>query len=251
MASAQIGDTVTAHRQADERFVINRFGIGEFTLNWKFYYPRMEAILRDQLYYGAPHPDFPQLLLEDREGGRENGNIGVITTVYRGATFNPSDPLPAPEYNTDISLSSEPLPTNSRYKTLTSTELRQVQKWFDSIGEENQGDAIPSGWRDLMQEYAGKLLKGQTSYLRPGTIHTINYISNSRPGQKLKYMGKVIGSPKGAPSLPDGQEWLMVGLGWQTKGSYFSCLEKYQASGDGGWDKDFYGNNGAVFVKTI
>jgi len=207
---------------------------------WKFNYELMMDILTNQLYYGAPHPDFPQLLLTEREGSKENGKVGVINTLYEGITFNSGDPEPGPEYATENSQSAEPLPTNSRYASLTSTQLRQTQRWFDSIGTDNQTDEIPSGWPELQQEYAGKLLKGQTSYLRPGTIHTINYIQNTRPSSKLGNMGKIVGSPNGAPELPEGQNWLMVGLGWSTKGDYFSCQEKYQASGDGGWDPDFY-----------
>ena len=57
----------------------------------------------------------------------------------------------------------------------------------------------------------------------------------------LTDLGKIVSNPTGAPTLPSGQNYLMVGLSWDKEGDVYPVEESYQSSGDGGWDTDFYG----------
>jgi hypothetical protein len=248
MSAAFQGEQVIPQQQSGDTFEINQFGIGRATVEFKTPRPNLVNALTSYLYFGAPHPTFPNLLLKERRGNGENGDIMSIQCVYEGpiGDLTPEDPTPPPEYSTDISLSSEPIETHPRYTTgdfaLTSTQLREVRLWFDALGDSsvNATTSIPSGWSDGQQDLAAKKLKGVTSYLRPGIIYSIDYVGGSVSSTKVNNVGKIIQDPQGAPTLTGDKSWLFVGYNWTKRGNVFSLNEKYQASGPGGWDIDLY-----------
>jgi len=237
----QIGETVRPIRGNDEAMTVNRFGLANASVKWSCIWSRLMTVLNENLYYNAPHPDFPNLLIQDRQVAREPGNIATITAQYQGPTFaEGSGALPGPEYNSDISMSSEPIETNAFFQDLTAVQLRQVQQWFENVGANSTITAFPGDWVKLQKLLAGKKLKGQTNYLRPGIIHSIDYVSYSRPLSLVSRIGLVQTSVTNGPTLPSGQNWLFTSLTWKLAGAIYSVNEKYQASGPGGWDPDFY-----------
>lgn len=237
----QIGETVRPIRGNDETMTINQFGLANSNVKWSCIWSRLMTVLTENLYYGAEHPDFPSLCITDRSVQREPGNIAVIQATYEGITSNGDNTtLANPEYNSDISTTSEPIETNAFFQDLTAIQLRQVQQWFENVGANSTITDFPSDWINLQKVLAGKKLKGQTNYLRPGIVHSIDYVSYSRPLSLVSKIGLVQNSVTNGPTLPSGQNWLFVSLTWKLSGNIYSVNEKYQASGPGGWDPDFY-----------
>jgi hypothetical protein len=249
MSATHIGELVEPIQQAGDTFEVNQFGIGKAVVVWKTVRSNLVNALTNYLYFGQEHPNFPNLLIKGRKGGGENGDIVFIECEYEGpiGDLDPGNPNPPPEYNTDISLSSEPIETHPRYASgefiLAPNDLRVVQLWIDALGDSalNATSSIPSGWTAGQQDLAKKKLKGITNYLRPGIVYSINYVGSSVSSSKVNGVGKIVTSPSGAPSLTDGKSWLFVGYGWTRRGNAFAIAEKYQASGPGGWDVDLYG----------
>jgi len=85
------------------------------------------------------------------------------------------------------------------------------------------------------------LIKGVTSYLAPAISMRFTYVSSGPP--ILTNLMKIF-TPRGAPTLPNGGNWLFTNCSYVIETvngqTQYRITEEYTASGKGGWNTSIY-----------
>ncbi len=232
MPAIQQGNTTTVNYQSDQPIRMSPEGAGEARLTFKCPYNSVLNTIPAPL---TPHPIFPQLLAYESETNREDGDVAVITTIYRGVLAE--DPEALTQYEFNLASTSEPIETHPLFAypfddpPVTSTEIQEINKAL----EQNRA---PTGLGAEATVLYNKKLRGIDSFLRVGATFKKNYISENEP---TDYSGVgYIAEPSDAPELPTSQNYLFIGYSWRKAGGVVYITEEYQASGLGGWDVDLY-----------
>ena len=130
-------------------------------------------------------------------------------------------------------MSQEPIETHEKFKDVTSDEWEKWTKWKN--GDESWN---PTSGTANIQTLAKWYRKGVTDYLVPRAIVRITKSEGSPP--LVTRLGK-IQSPPGAPSLPTGANWMLVGTsGNKDASGKWTNTYEYMSSGHKGWDSEIY-----------
>jgi len=186
----------------------------------------------------------------------------MVTAIYKGATSSDDgsqfedDALPT--FNTSITAQSEPIESHKNFKDFGGAEWAQIadykageifhdpedveafkKKVYADNGDREEDEDVTLTDEQILLISA--LDKGFLSYYSPRTTHTARYTSSAGLNSSVtSSVGDVEGAPQGAPELPAGQEWLFMGANTDNSGSVFDIELEWLASGDTGWDGDYY-----------
>lgn len=137
---------------------------------------------------------------------------------------------------------TEPIETfsgsgNFNFSSMAAADVKAVKDAVNDIG--NTSVSIPTaGTKAALYNL---LIKGVTSYLAPAITMRFTYISSRAPN--LSNLMKIF-TPRGAPSLPGGGNWLFTNCSYviETVNGriQYRITEDYTASGPGGWNGDIY-----------
>ena len=125
------------------------------------------------------------------------------------------------------------------FSDMAAADVKEVKDAVNDIG--NASVAIPT--TGAKAELYNLLIKGVTSYLAPAISMRFNYVSSGPP--TLTNLMKIF-TPRGAPALPNGGNWLFTNCSYvieRVNGqTQYRITEEYTASGPGGWNEDIYGS---------
>ena len=206
----------------------DRYGLAQATARWE----RLDTGDSDPgapTSFGSQHPlwtylDCDKVSVTQTEAG------WVGEGSFYGFTGSP-DPI----YDLDYSTSEEPIETHKDFRTslggTPTTPLHGAK--FDSDGAflgfstGFASDAEADAWR------------GIRGYLSPGAIWRKNYITKVRPTDlgELGHIDIPEGSP---PTIPNGRNWLYIGLTWEQRGLTYTVRKEWRASGRRGWNTSIY-----------
>jgi hypothetical protein len=151
------------------------------------------------------------------------------------AAFFGCDGNPDPIYDLDYSTSEEPIETHKDFDTtLAGTSKHRLHgAVFDSLGAflgfTNFGEdaELAATWR------------GISSYLNPGAIWRKNYVTKTRPTD-VGQLGRIDVPEGNPPSVPNGRNWLYIGLTWEQRGLTYQVRKEWRLSGRRGWNQLIY-----------
>jgi len=147
-------------------------------------------------------------------------------------------------------VSQEPLATHPMFGpngdwTVPASEWKNWKIW-----EADPHDADLGGWKpdadgnsDGMKKFYAYRNRGIEDYLL-GTV-TMRVTTEQSNSPSLDNLGH-IEQPPGAPALPDGRNWLCVGVDGERTAfgaNLWKVSREYRASAAGGWDPDIYANS--------
>jgi len=148
-------------------------------------------------------------------------------------------------YTITGSVSQEPIGTHPMFGSDGSYSI-DADEWKNwKLWEADPKDPELNGWKpdcddasEGMKKYYAYRNRGVDDYLL-GTV-TMRVTEEGQSQPTLDGLGR-IQSPAGAPSLPDGRNWLLVGVDAERVGtSTWKVTREYRASGAGGWDAEIY-----------
>jgi hypothetical protein len=187
--------------------------------------------------------------------------LSSVTCTYKGTIYtsdgdeDEEDILPT--YNTSNVTQSEPIESHDNFKTLSSTEWGEVadykagriirdpedatkfkkQKYDGEVYKGFTEDFTPT---DLQIELFLALDKGFTAFHSPRIVHTKSYTSDTDlSAATWNKVGK-IDTPSNAPTLGGDRNWLFMGANSDNTGNVFEIEMEWMASGETGWDSDYY-----------
>jgi len=138
---------------------------------------------------------------------------------------------------------TEPIETyvgsgNFDFSTLSAADVKEVKDAVNDIGSATVS-APTTGAKAALYNL---LIKGVTSYLAPAVTMRFTYVSSQPP--TLRNIMRIF-TPRGAPTLPDGGNWLFTNCSYvieRINGRVqYRITEDYTASGPGGWNDNIYG----------
>jgi hypothetical protein len=261
MSATQIGALTTAQliRQPGETITMDAVGGFKAQVTFECAWKDYPSLIPKKL---DPHPDFPQLLLNQSQTTRIEGDIASIQCSYQGLLSNNNQDLPPTEYSLQTTNNQEPIDVHPFFASaglddrqlvnqiLSATEQQKYNegvtalyayKWpNDASGNASTKQAPNNSSRYAAIQLFQYKAAGITSYYMPTQIFTISYASYARPS-KSGDVGKIL-TPSNAPTLNNGKNWLFMGQTWKRAGGYYQIQETYQASYDGGWNTTLYTN---------
>lgn len=241
MPPVQIGTAALPNYQA-EGYTVHQApdGSGEARLTYK-------TSITTGGYFVVPtpltaHPDYPSLLCYESELALEQGDIGVVTSIFRGVLAD--DPQDLAQYEFNLTAISQPIQTHPLFSQPTSappvtpSDLAKIQNAIDTnmIGGPT-GLSTSAGY--LLYN---KLIRGQESFFGPSAQYKINYCSSSIPADysKVGFIASPVFPSGFTPSYSTYQNWLFIGFSWRKAAGVVQITEEYQLSGIAGWDTDLY-----------
>jgi hypothetical protein len=146
---------------------------------------------------------------------------------------------PVPIYELDYSTSEEPIETHKDFRTALGgkpgSELHGAD--FDVNGAFNGFTGGPE--HPFANDAEEDAWRGVVSYLSPGAVWRKNYTTNVRPTD-IGSLGK-LDTPEGSPpAVPEGMNWLYVGLTWEQRGLVYQVRKEWRLSGRRGWNATIY-----------
>jgi hypothetical protein len=145
-------------------------------------------------------------------------------------------------YSISGTASQEPLATHPFFQKngkweVTDEEWKKWDKW-QKEGTDIASESLTSFGKGF-QNFVALTLRGFTDYLQPRV--TIRVTDTNAKEPDLSELGK-IASPKPAPTLADGANWLLTSVdATQDADNNWDITKEYMSSGPGGWNKDIYG----------
>ena len=127
----------------------------------------------------------------------------------------------------------QPIETHSRYADIDPTTMAKIK---DYVQNPHKGTIGPPYAANVIELYT-KLIKGQTSYVAPGTTASKTSYAPASP-TVLGNVGKI--NDPGFVTAPAGQNWILMGHSWEKRGSEWQVTNDWQLSGTSGWDTDLY-----------
>jgi hypothetical protein len=236
MATIKIGDVTGAIYQTEQPIHLNPDGSGQATLTYKC---AEESVFAVVPAYLTPHPYVPDLLAYESDIDHEPGGIIRITTIFKGVLADNPEELAQLDFSRTVS--QEPIESHPLF-ALPRADPPVSPQEYATIELALQNAQAPSppltGAANMLYE---KKLKGIDSYNRVGSIYRTSYVSKTIPSSaELNAVGKIKTPPSPAPTAPNDQEYLFVGLSWNKTAGVVTVSEEYQLSGLGGWDPDLY-----------
>jgi len=239
--------------QSDQPLILNPDGSSQASITFKISVDMLQA----RPYFPAyldPHPYFPQLKAYETSATQENGKITSVTTTYHGVLANNSDLNDLAQIEYARVLSEAPIETHPRYAfpldnpPITPFDIDAIELALQNCtglpsliqnGPDAGNNAPPTL---LCQELFKKKRKGIESYYKLGSTYRVSYCSSDPPDASLiNKIGKQFTSlPSPAPTPPENQAYLLMGVSWSRRSGVVNITEDYQLSGVGGWDPDLY-----------
>jgi hypothetical protein len=182
------------------------------------------------------YPDIPNGAKNIQRSHEDGKYVSRYTLLTGGADAT---------YTITGGVSQEPIGTHPMFGSdggygIEDDEWKKWKLWEtdprdpDLAGWKPDGDDASTG----MKKYYAYRNRGIDDYLL-GTV-TMRVSQEGQSGPDLGGIGR-IQSPPGAPSLPDGRNWLLVGVDAERVGSStWKVTREYRASGAGGWDREIY-----------
>jgi hypothetical protein len=160
-------------------------------------------------------------------------------------TYDEVDSTVGDSYSISGTASQEPLATHPFFQAsgkwpITEAEWKKWDKW------QKEGTDIAALTLTTESEGFQKFIKlslaGFTDYLQPRVSIRVTDANTTEPD--LSELGK-IASPAGAPTLPEGANWLLTGVdGSEDADGNWEVTREYLSSGPAGWNPDIYSDGG-------
>jgi hypothetical protein len=189
--------------------------------------------------YLTAHPFLPDLKAYESDLDQEPGGILRITTIYKGVLAENPEELAQHDYGRTTT--EAPIETHPKFAVpydappVTPTDLATIELALQNA------TAPPTTLSTIATLLYNKKRRGIESFLKPGGIYKKTYVSDSYPGASLmNQVGKIATPASPAPTAPDGQNYLCIGISWSKQAGVVTIMEDYQLSGPGGWDPDLY-----------
>jgi len=209
----------------------------------------------------CPEVGFSFMGLDSVSVATLEGGLKQVTCKYaaggESGDFGFDDPTTTGRSELAISVSEEPLETNSRYKEVSEEDLYKIQdlksgrykvlppvegeptKYVQRV--DGEGVKEISFSEELAAELASKITRGFTTYLQANQIYRLTVVSNSEvSAAKLNKVGKITSAP-GAPEVGGSRNWLFMGVTSTNEGNRaFTHTFEWRLSDVSGWDEDIY-----------
>jgi len=185
----------------------------------------------ENLDSGSSPPGWPANSF-NREVSTADGKTTARYSVYENT--------PSEQYVIRGSMSQEPIATHPMFhkgdSKIEAAEWKKYRKW--------QADPSSTTWRPDGSD-ASAAFKKFYSFIERGTEYFLNgtceiqitEVINGTPS--IRQLGR-IDAPPSAPSLPNGRDWLIVGVDAEKIGDQWRQTVTYRASMDFGWDNELY-----------
>jgi hypothetical protein len=178
-----------------------------------------------------------------RPQGKKIRNVRQALADGRAVlTYDEVDETVGDAYTVSGTASQEPLATHPHFQPggkweVPVDEWKVWDKWQKEgtdIAAENT-DEYSEGFKKFVALY----LSGFTDFLQPRVSIRVTDANSDEPD--LSELGK-IATPKQAPTLADGANWIMTGLdAVQDSDGNWEVTREYMSSGPNGWNSDIYG----------
>ena len=236
MATIKIGNVTGAVYQAERPLHLNPDGSAQASITYKCTTESSFAVIPAYL---TAHPFLPDLKAYESDLDQEYGGIIRITTIYKGVLAENPEELAQHDYGRTIA--EAPIETHPKFAVpyanppVTPTDLAKIE-----LALQNAQDP-PATLSVIAKLLYDKKRRGIESFLKPGGVYKKTYVSNDYPGAGLvNQVGKISEPGSPAPTAPDGQNYLCIGVSWTKQAGVVTIMEDYQLSGPGGWDPDLY-----------
>jgi len=236
MATIKIGDVTGQVYQTDQPIHLNPDGSGQATLTYKC---TTESQFNTIPAYLTPHPFVPSLKAYESDINYEPGGIAAITTIFMGVLA--SNPESLAQHDFSRAASQEPIESHPLFALPRDNPPVSPEEYATiELALQNAQPPSPPLTGAAAKLYKFKL-KGQDSYYRVGSTYRKTYVSNNIPcSSQLNNVGKIKNPGSPAPSAPNDQEYLYVGLSWNKTAGVVTITEEYLLSGLGGWEPELY-----------
>lgn len=236
MASIRIGNVTGAIYQASRPLHLNPDGSAQASLTYKCSSDSAFVVIPQYL---SVHPFIPQLKCYESDLDQEEGGIVRITSIYTGVLANNPEELAQHDYNRTTT--EAPIETHPKFAVpYASPPVTPAQLATIELALQN-AQPPPSTITGAARLLYDKKVRGIESYLKPGGIYKKTYASESIPGAAIMNLAGKIATPGSpAPTPPDGQNYLCIGISWSKAAGVVTIMEEYQLSGPGGWDPEIY-----------
>jgi hypothetical protein len=236
MATIKIGNVTGAIYQSERPLHLNPDGSAQASLTYKCTTESSFAVIPAYL---TAHPFLPDLKAYESDLDQEPGGILRITTIYKGVLAENPEELAQHDYGRTTT--EAPIETHPKFAVpydappVTPTDLATIELALQNA------TAPPTTLSTIATLLYNKKRRGIESFLKPGGIYKKTYVSDSYPGASLmNQVGKIATPASPAPTAPDGQNYLCIGISWSKQAGVVTIMEDYQLSGPGGWDPDLY-----------
>jgi hypothetical protein len=236
MATIKIGNVTGAIYQSERPLHLNPDGSAQASLTYKCTTESSFAVIPAYL---TAHPFLPDLKAYESDLDQEPGGILRITTIYKGVLAENPEELAQHDYGRTTT--EAPIETHPKFAVpydappVTPTDLATIELALQNA------TAPPTTLSTIATLIYNKKRRGIESFLKPGGIYKKTYVSDSYPGASLmNQVGKIATPASPAPTAPDGQNYLCIGISWSKQAGVVTIMEDYQLSGPGGWDPDLY-----------
>lgn len=200
---------------------------------------------------GAGHPIFDFILMEKRELVLK-GPWAIATCSYAGVAFTDEN---GPEgqivYELCSGVSEEPIETHPDFdKKIGGTPMApengaNFRNIADgSIANKAKKASTNDGYVfenfDLMVGAAKNDFAKIESYLEAGQLTWKKTWAAKASAEDLSNVGRIERPPGGAPRLPAKSTWLNMGITSTKRGSAYTMVQEWRASGRRGWNERIY-----------
>jgi hypothetical protein len=161
------------------------------------------------------------------------------------------DPSVGDSYSVSGTASQEPLATHPNFQkegkwAVTESEWKTWDKWQKESTDISAQDL--TSFSEGFQKFIKLYLSGFTDYLQPRVSLRVTDANTNAPD--LSELGK-IASPRSAPTLPNGANWLMSGCdAFVDSDKNWEVTREYISSGPGGWNADIYGSGSEIVEQN-
>lgn len=180
--------------------------------------------------YVSRHPDFANLICSEVSAVRESPGIARVSATYTGKPDGTS--------NAGGTGKSEPIEELGY-----GVRQEAIETHPDFNDWKAASRAIVDGDGQFKGFVAGDDLFGVDSFLSPGGTYTRRYTQTTKP-TSITTVGKIVGTPTGAPTTNSPYNWLKGGVTWTRRGGIFEVTESWLLSGPRGWSSDIYDSGG-------
>jgi len=241
----------TLHRQPGSRLKTTRGGVQSYNPSYiaktSVVVAEHDALKLGQKYEKvlATDPNFPGLLLEEKEILFDEGDQATLLLTWEGVT---SETLPPPFWRIVRTPQEEPIESHRRFvSSIGGTATNPLNgAVFDS----------ETGLFEGFPMTANANLRGVSKYLAENIVVTKEYVAINQPNDNFEI--PIIRTPRiteidpldpdavpdrgieAIPSIPLGYNWLQTDLVYTRRGNVYEITEEYTASGIGGWNSLIY-----------
>jgi len=177
------------------------------------------------------------MVVYESDADWEPGEIVRISTTFKGILAGNPEELGQHEFTRSVT--EAPIETNPMFSIprdnppVTPDEIADIELALQNNYKKLAKDASAAAKKlfDMKR-------RGIESYLKPGGIYKVSYVSPNIPS--VANIGRIVTPPSPCPAAPDGQNYLCMAIVWNKQANIVSITKEYQLSGPGGWDPDLY-----------